>query len=67
LAVDPFGTDVEIIERAVNGRKIKLKWDWGKFKSTEGFPVDDNLINWVMDRNRRLMSAFYVLTSGFTS
>ena len=61
LAVDPFGTDVEIIERAVNGRKIKLKWDWGKFKSTEGFPVDDNLINWVIGQEQALNECFLCL------
>ena len=61
LAVDPFGTDVEIIERAVNGRKIKLKWDWGKFKSTEGFPVDDKLINWVIGQEQALNECFLCL------
>ena len=61
LQVDPFGNDVEILERNVNSRKVRVKWDWGNFKSTEGFPVDDNLINWVIGQEQALKECFLCL------
>ncbi|MGB9676442.1 MAG: S16 family serine protease [Candidatus Bathyarchaeales archaeon] len=61
MPADPFGNDVEIIERTINGKKVRVKWDWGKFKSTEGFPVDDNLINWVIGQEQALNECFLCL------
>jgi Lon-like ATP-dependent protease len=61
LSVDPFGKDVEILEKNVNGRKVRVKWNWGNFKSTEGFPVDDNLINWVIGQEQALNECFLCL------
>jgi Lon-like ATP-dependent protease len=61
LQVDPFGNDVEILERNVNSRKVRVKWDWGNFKSTESFPVDDNLINWVIGQEQALKECFLCL------
>src|SRR5271157_1584021 len=43
-----FGNEVEKIRRTVNGKPMEVSWDWTNFQSTEGFPVDDNLINWVI-------------------
>lgn len=56
-----FGSGIEILERNVNGREIKVKWDWGKFESTEGFPVDDNLINWAVGQEQALKECFLCL------
>ena len=61
LPVNPFGNDIEILERNVNGRKIRVRWNWGKFKSTKGFPVDDNLINWVIGQEQALKECFLCL------
>lgn len=61
MPVNPFGNDVEILERNLNGRKVRVKWDWGNFKSTEGFPVDDNLINWVIGQEQALKECFLCL------
>jgi len=61
LALDPFGEGIETIERSVNGRKIKVTWDWGNFESTEGFPVDDNLINWAIGQEQALKECFLCL------
>ncbi|MEM3695019.1 MAG: S16 family serine protease [Candidatus Bathyarchaeia archaeon] len=61
MPADPFGNDVEVIERTVNGKKVRVKWDWEKFKSTEGFPVDDNLINWVIGQEQALNECFLCL------
>lgn len=61
LTFDPFGNDVEILERNVNGRKIRVKWDWGNFKNTEQFPVDDNLISWVIGQEQALNECFLCL------
>jgi len=38
-----FGKETENLQTTVNGKKVKVKWDWAKFKSTEGYPVDDKL------------------------
>ena len=56
-----FGTDVETIEKDVGGRRICVQWDWGNFKSTEGFPVDDNLINWAIGQDQALKECFLCL------
>jgi Lon-like ATP-dependent protease len=56
-----FGDEVELLERKVDGRKVKVKWDWRCFESTEGFPVDDNLINWVIGQDQALNESFLCL------
>ena len=61
LPSDCFRNDVETLERNVNGRKVKVEWDWGNFKSTEGFPVDDNLINWAIGQEQALKECFLCL------
>ena len=61
LALDHFGNDVEALERTVAGRKISVNWDWDSFKSTEGFPVDDNLINWAIGQEQALKECFLCL------
>ncbi|MFQ6086846.1 MAG: hypothetical protein ACE5OV_02385, partial [Candidatus Bathyarchaeia archaeon] len=49
-----FGEETEVLKRIVNGKKVAVKWDWSRFESTEGFPVDDNLISWVIGQDRAL-------------
>jgi Lon-like ATP-dependent protease len=61
LSCDPFGDEVEILERKVSGQRVRLQWDWGSFKSTEGFPVDDNLINWTIGQDQALKECFLCL------
>ncbi len=61
LVLDHFGEDVEVLERNINGRKIRVKWDWGSFKNTEGFPLDDNLINWAIGQDQALKECFLCL------
>jgi lon-related putative ATP-dependent protease len=61
LSLSPFGNDVETLERNIGGRKISLQWDWGGFWSTEGFPVDDNLINWAIGQDQALKECFLCL------
>jgi len=61
LPYDPFGDEVETFEKTVNGRKTRAKWDWGSFKNTERYPVDDNLINWVIGQEQALKECFLCL------
>jgi Lon-like ATP-dependent protease len=61
LSPNPFGDDVEILERRVNGEKVQVQWNWGRFKSTESFPVDDNLINWTIGQDQALKECFLCL------
>lgn len=61
MSLSPFGNDVETLERNIGGRKISLQWDWGGFRSTEGFPVDDNLINWAIGQDQALKECFLCL------
>jgi Lon-like ATP-dependent protease len=61
LTIDYFGDGIELLERTVNGKRVKVAWDWGNFKSTEGFPVDDNLINWVIGQDQALNECFLCL------
>jgi Lon-like ATP-dependent protease len=61
LTPGQFGDEVETLERNENGGKTKTKWDWGKFKSTEGYPVDENLINWTIGQDQALKECFLCL------
>jgi Lon-like ATP-dependent protease len=61
LPIDYFGNEVELLERNVQGRRISVKWDWGSFESTDGFPVDDNLINWAIGQDQALKECFLCL------
>ncbi len=58
---DFFGDEVEILERKIDGRIIRVKWDWANFKDTEGFPVDGSLINWVIGQDQALDECFLCL------
>jgi hypothetical protein len=61
LPNDTFGNDVEILERNVSSRTVRVKWDWGNFESTLRFPVDENLINWVIGQEQALNECFLCL------
>jgi Lon-like ATP-dependent protease len=56
-----FGAETEALERTIKGKKIRVEWDWTSFKSTEGFPVDDNLLSWVIGQDRALQECFLCL------
>ena len=58
LSYNLFGNDVQTLEKNVSGRKVHVKWDWGNFETTEGFPVVDNLINWVIGQEQALNECF---------
>ena len=61
MTTNYFGDDVQILERNVEERRIRVKWDWAGFKTTEGFPVDSNLINWVIGQDQALSECFLCL------
>lgn len=50
-----------MIEKTVNGRTMNVSWDWGGFEDTSGFPIDDNLINWVIGQEQALNECFLCL------
>ena len=52
---------METLERKVDGRELKVQWDWGSFRTTESFPVDDNLINWAIGQEQALKECFLCL------
>ena len=56
-----FGKETETFKRTVNGKNVNVEWDWDNFKSTENFPVDDNLISWVIGQDRALQECFLCL------
>ena len=56
-----FGKETEDLERTINGKKVMVKWDWANFESTKGFPIDDNLISWVIGQDRALQECFLCL------
>ena len=39
LGEDFFGNDVQVLERNVDGRKVKVEWDWARFNSTVSCPL----------------------------
>ena len=58
---DYFGKDTEIIQKSVNGKKLKVKWSWANFENTTGYPIDDNLMSWVIGQDRALQECFLCL------
>ena len=56
-----FGQGTETLTRSVQGRTVKVRWNWGKFQTTEGFPVDENMINWVIGQDQALSEGFLCL------
>ncbi len=56
-----FGKEVETLHRTVQGRKVSVKWNWANFESTERFPVDDNLMSWVIGQDSALQECFLCL------
>ncbi len=48
-----FGDEIEVF----NARK----WNWQTFKSTEGYPVADNLLDWVIGQERALAECYLCL------
>ncbi|HML03944.1 MAG TPA: S16 family serine protease [Candidatus Bathyarchaeia archaeon] len=51
--VDYFGQDAETI----SGKR----WDWKEFKTTEGYPVSPNLLDWVIGQERALNECYLCL------
>ncbi|MDH5447689.1 MAG: AAA family ATPase [Candidatus Bathyarchaeota archaeon] len=51
--MDYFGEETETIR----GKK----WNWKAFESTEGFPVSDNLLDWVIGQERALNECYLCL------
>jgi Lon-like ATP-dependent protease len=56
-----FGGETESLERTVKGKKTLVEWDWANFKSTKDFPIDDNLMSWVIGQDRALQECFLCL------
>ena len=61
LSFDHFGEGVETLARTVESRIVKVRWDWGNFKTTEGYPVDESMINWVIGQDQALNEGFLCL------
>ncbi len=61
MSFNHFGEGVETLTRSVQGRTVKVRWDWGNFKTTEGYPVDESMINWVIGQEQALNEGFLCL------
>ena len=61
MSFDHFGEGVETLTRSVQGRTVKVRWDWGNFKTTEGYPIDESMINWVIGQEQALNEGFLCL------
>jgi Lon-like ATP-dependent protease len=61
LSLNHFGEGIETLTRTVEGRTVKVRWNWGKFGTTEGYPVDESMINWVIGQDQALNEGFLCL------
>ena len=61
VSFDYFGEGTETLTRTVEGRTVKVRWNWEKFQTTEGYPVDDKMINWVIGQDQALNEGFLCL------
>jgi len=58
---DYFGKETETLQKTVNRKKVRVKWDWANFESTKGYPVNDNLMSWVIGQDSALQECFLCL------
>lgn len=58
---DYFGKETQTLQITVNGKRVTVKWDWANFESTQSYPVDDNLMSWVIGQERALQECFLCL------
>jgi lon-related putative ATP-dependent protease len=58
---DYFGKETETLQKIANGKKVRVKWDWANFESTKDYPVEDNLMSWVIGQDRALQECFLCL------
>ena len=61
MSFDHFGEGIETLTRTIEGRTIKVCWNWGKFRTTESYPVDESMINWVIGQDQALNEGFLCL------
>jgi Lon-like ATP-dependent protease len=61
VSFDHFGEGVETLVRSIEGRTVKVQWNWGNFKTTEGYPIDESMINWVIGQEQALNEGFLCL------
>ena len=61
MSFDHFGEGFETLTRNVEGHTVKVRWNWGEFQNTQGFPVDDSMINWVIGQDQALSEGFLCL------
>ncbi|MCW4045644.1 MAG: AAA family ATPase [Candidatus Bathyarchaeota archaeon] len=61
MSFNHFGEGTEMLSRSVEGQTVKVRWNWGTFKTSEGYPVDDNMINWVIGQDQALNEGFLCL------
>jgi len=62
LSFEYFGSGSETLSQSVREGSHKVRWNWGKFKNTEGFPVNDSLLNQVIGQETALNECFLCLT-----
>jgi len=56
-----FGSNKQAISKKEQGKTLLVEWDWKAFKTTEGFPVSDDLLDWVIGQDPALKEAFLCL------
>ena len=52
LSFEYFGSGTETINYTIQERNLKIRWNWGKFKTTEGFPINDSLLSQVIGQEQ---------------
>ncbi len=60
MGSDYFGDGVQVPKQGATKRN-RAKWNWASFKDTSNFPVDENLINWVVGQDQALKECFLCL------
>ena len=56
-----FGSDKQAISKKKQGKTLLVEWNWKAFKTTEGFPVSEDLLDWVIGQDPALKEAFLCL------
>jgi len=61
LSFEYFGSGTETINYTIKESNLKIRWNWGKFKTTEGFPLSDSLLSQVIGQEQALDECFLCL------
>lgn len=61
MSINYFGSGIETLNYQVQERNLSVKWNWGEFRTTKNFPVNESLLSQVIGQDQALNECFLCL------